>query len=129
LISSPKSTGYEALHITVMGPKGYSWKCKSEVSVWTKLVERLCSALQIKNGNTGRRRLGLVKFTKRSPRKFRNQQVDLSKISNESVLKEIYVLHLKRHQSLYQRGNLIDFAFSIHSEIGIKTRGTRVNGN
>jgi GTP pyrophosphokinase len=27
----------------------------------------------------------------------------------------------------YQRTTSLDFAFSIHSEIGIKTRGTRVN--
>jgi GTP pyrophosphokinase len=42
--------------------------------------------------------------------------------------KEIYVLQ-KEILSPYQRGaTSLDFAFSIHSEIGIKTRGTRVNG-
>jgi GTP pyrophosphokinase len=38
--------------------------------------------------------------------------------------KEIYVLHQKEILNPYQRSNFSDFAFSIHSEIGIKTRGT-----
>jgi GTP pyrophosphokinase len=38
--------------------------------------------------------------------------------------KEIYVLH-QRRLNPYQKGaTSLDFAFSIHSEIGIKTRGT-----
>jgi GTP pyrophosphokinase len=39
--------------------------------------------------------------------------------------KEIYVLHQKEILSPYQKEQPLDFAFSIHSEIGIKTRGTR----
>jgi GTP pyrophosphokinase len=40
--------------------------------------------------------------------------------------KEIYVLPQKETSNLCQSATSLDFAFSI--EIGIKTRGTRVNG-
>lgn len=43
--------------------------------------------------------------------------------------KEIYVFTPKGEiKSLPKGATSLDFAFSIHSEIGIKTRGTRVNG-
>jgi GTP pyrophosphokinase len=37
------------------------------------------------------------------------------------------MFYTKRILNPYQRTTSLDFAFSIHSEIGIKTRGTRVN--
>jgi guanosine-3',5'-bis(diphosphate) 3'-pyrophosphohydrolase len=43
--------------------------------------------------------------------------------------KEIYVFTPKGEiKSLPKGATSLDFAFSIHSEIGVKTRGTRVNG-
>lgn len=43
--------------------------------------------------------------------------------------KEIYVFTPKGEiKSLPKGATALDFAFSVHSEIGIKTRGTRVNG-
>src|SRR5690606_13663182 len=43
--------------------------------------------------------------------------------------KEIYVFTPKGEiRSLPKGATALDFAFSIHSEIGIKTRGARVNG-
>ena len=43
--------------------------------------------------------------------------------------KEIFVFTPKGEiKSLPKGATSLDFAFSIHSEIGVKTRGTRVNG-
>ena len=43
--------------------------------------------------------------------------------------KEIYVFTPKGEiKSLPKGATSLDFAFSIHSEIGVKTRGTKVNG-
>ena len=43
--------------------------------------------------------------------------------------KEIFVFTPKGEiKSLPKGATTLDFAFSIHSEIGIRTRGTRVNG-
>lgn len=40
-ISSPKSTGYEALHITVMGQKGVGLKFRCEANEWMKLLKKV----------------------------------------------------------------------------------------
>ena len=43
--------------------------------------------------------------------------------------KEIYIFTPKGEiKSLPKGATSLDFAFSIHSEIGVKTRGTKVNG-
>jgi GTP pyrophosphokinase len=78
-----------------------------------------------KNGNSEEGGLDNWLNLLKEARKFRNQRGRFCRrFQNEFVLKEIYVLHLK--SKLLPKGQLIDFAFSIHSEIGIKTRN-RVN--
>jgi GTP diphosphokinase / guanosine-3',5'-bis(diphosphate) 3'-diphosphatase len=131
-ITSPKSTGYEALHITVMGPdkkwvevqirsdrmheiaeKGYAahYKYKhgeqKEVGIETWL-NRLQEALESANGNA-------VDF------------VEEFKLNLYS--KEIFVFTPKGDLiSLPKGATPLDFAFHVHTEVGIKTRGARVNG-
>ena len=131
-ITSPKSTGYEALHITVMGPdkkwvevqirsdrmheiaeKGYAahYKYKhgeqKEVGIETWL-NRLQEALESANGNS-------VDF------------VEEFKLNLYS--KEIFVFTPKGDLiSLPKGATPLDFAFHVHTEVGIKTRGARVNG-
>ena len=130
-ITSPKSTGYEALHITVMGPdkkwvevqirsdrmheiaeKGYAahYKYKhgeqKEVGIETWL-NRLQEALESANGNA-------VDF------------VEEFKLNLYS--KEIFVFTPKGDLiSLPKGATPLDFAFHVHTEVGIKTRGARVN--
>ena len=131
-ITSPKSTGYEALHITVMGPdkkwvevqirsdrmheiaeKGYAahYKYKhgeqKEVGIETWL-NRLQEALESANGSA-------VDF------------VEEFKLNLYS--KEIFVFTPKGDLiSLPKGATPLDFAFHVHTEVGIKTRGARVNG-
>jgi (p)ppGpp synthase/HD superfamily hydrolase len=103
-ISSPKSTGYEALHITVMAQRDDGLKSKSGVNVWMKLRRKAMQRITNIKWNSRRRLRQLVKFTKRSPRKFRNQRGRFCRrFQNEFVPKEIYVLHLKETSSLYQK--------------------------
>jgi GTP pyrophosphokinase len=45
-----------------------------------------------------------------------------------NLYSKIYVLHKRDIKSL-PKNNFTGLLFSIHSEIGIKTRGTRVNGS
>ena len=131
-ISSPKSTGYEALHITVMGPKGrwvevqirsermneiaekgyaahYKYKEGSEkddsLDTW---ISRLQEALENPDGNA-------VDFV---------EQFKLNLYS-----KEIFVFTPTGElKSLPKGATPLDFAFSIHTEVGMKTRGAKVNG-
>jgi guanosine-3',5'-bis(diphosphate) 3'-pyrophosphohydrolase len=59
-----------------------------------------------------------------------NMQLILLKILNlVSTLKEIYVFTPNGDlKSLKSGSTALDFAFHVHTDIGIKTRGAKVNG-
>ena len=131
-ITLPKTNGYEALHLTVVGPKnkwveiqirsermneiaekgyaahfGYKHKesNKSEVDLW---LNRLQEVLNHDNEHA-------VDF------------VEDFKLNFYS--KEIYVFTPNGDlKSLKSGSSALDFAFHVHTDIGIKTRGSRVNG-
>ena len=131
-ISQPKSNGYESLHITVMGPqkkwvevqirsermheiaeKGYAahYRYKqgnekdSGIDVW---LNRLQEVLESKDGNA-------IDFVE-------NFKLNL-------YAEEIFVFTPQGElKSLPQGSSALDFAYSIHTEVGSKTRGARING-
>lgn len=131
-ITFPKTNGYEALHLTVVGPQnkwveiqirsermneiaekgyaahfGYKHKesNKSEVDLW---LNRLQEVLNHDNEHA-------VDF------------VEDFKLNFYS--KEIYVFTPNGDlKSLKSGSSALDFAFHVHTDIGIKTRGSRVNG-
>ena len=131
-ITLPKTNGYEALHLTVVGPKnkwveiqirsermneiaekgyaahyGYKHKesKKNEVDLW---LNRLQEVLTHDNEHA-------VDF------------VEDFKLNFYS--KEIYVFTPNGDlKSLRSGSSALDFAFHVHTDIGIKTRGARVNG-
>ena len=131
-ITLPKTNGYEALHLTVVGPKnkwveiqirsermneiaekgyaahyGYKHKesKKNEVDLW---LNRLQEVLTHDNEHA-------VDF------------VEDFKLNFYS--KEIYVFTPNGDlKSLRSGSSALDFAFHVHTDVGIKTRGARVNG-
>lgn len=132
-ISSPKSTGYEALHITVMGPKG-RWV---EIQVRSERMDEIAEkgyAAHHKYKGVGTEEHGLEIWLNQLKEAIENQTsnnaVDfVEEFKLNLYAKEIYVFTPKGDiKSLPKGATSLDFAFSIHSEIGCKTRGTRVNG-
>lgn len=131
-ISSPKSTGYEALHITVMGPKGRWVEVQIRSERMDEIAERGYAAhYKYKQGvteeNSLDRWLNLLKETLESQESNAVDFVEDFKLNLYS--KEIYIFTPKGEiKSLPKGATALDFAFSIHTDIGIKTRGTKVNG-
>jgi guanosine-3',5'-bis(diphosphate) 3'-pyrophosphohydrolase len=131
-ISSPKSTGYEALHITVMGPKGRWVEVQVRSERMDEIAEKGYAAhYKYKNGATEESGLdtwlNLLREALENPETNAVDFVEDFKMNLYS--KEIFVFTPKGEiKSLPKGATSLDFAFSIHSEIGIKTRGTRVNG-
>ncbi|WP_264619596.1 RelA/SpoT family protein [Flavobacterium sp. 7A] len=131
-ISSPKSTGYEALHITVMGPKG-RWV---EVQVRSERMDEIAEkgyAAHYKYKNGGDEEHGLdvwLNLLREAIENAESNAVDFVEDFKMNLYsKEIYIFTPKGDiKSLPKGATSLDFAFSIHSEIGITTRGTRVNG-
>lgn len=131
-ISSPKSTGYEALHITVMGPKG-RWV---EIQVRSERMDEIAEkgyAAHYKYKNGANEESGLDTWLNLLREALENSEANAVDFVEDFKMnlysKEIFVFTPKGEiKSLPKGATTLDFAFGIHSEIGIKTRGTRLNG-
>lgn len=131
-ISSPKSTGYEALHITVMGPKG-RWV---EVQIRSQRMNEIAEkgfAAHYKYKNKEKEDGGLDAWLNKLQDTLENQQINAVDFVEEFKLnlyaKEIFVFSPKGDlYSLPKGSTALDFAFHVHTEVGLHTRGARVNG-
>ncbi|MDR0195044.1 MAG: RelA/SpoT family protein [Myroides sp.] len=131
-ISAPKSTGYEALHITVMGPKGRWIEIQIRSERMDEIAEKGYAAhYKYKQGITEEN--SLDKWLNQLKEALENAETDAVDFVEDFKLslyaKEIYIFTPKGEiKSLPKGATALDFAFSIHSEVGLRTRGTRVNG-
>lgn len=131
-ISSPKSTGYEALHITVMGPKG-RWV---EVQIRSERMNEIAEkgyAAHYKYKNKDDKEDSLDVWINRLQEALENPETNAVDFVEQFKLnlysKEIFVFTPKGDlKSLPKGATPLDFAFSIHTEVGMKTRGAKVNG-
>ncbi|MHC5202213.1 RelA/SpoT family protein [Myroides sp. LJL119] len=131
-ISAPKSTGYEALHITVMGPKGRWVEIQIRSQRMDEIAEKGYAAhYKYKQGVTEENTLDIwLNQLKEALENAETDAVDFVEDFKLSLYsKEIYVFTPKGQiKSLPKGATALDFAFAIHSEVGLHTRGTRVNG-
>lgn len=131
-ISSPKSTGYEALHITVIGPKG-RWV---EVQIRSERMNEIAEkgyAAHYKYKQTEDTEDNLDLWINKLQEALENNEANAVDFVEQFKLnlysKEIFVFTPKGDlKSLPKGATPLDFAFSIHTEIGMKTRGAKVNG-
>ncbi len=131
-ISSPKSNGYESLHITVMGPNNKWIEVQIRSERMHEIAEKGYAAhYRYKQGDE--KDSGIEGWLNRL------QEVLESKDSSAIDFVENFKLNLYAEEifvftpqgelkSLPQGSSALDFAYSIHTEIGSKTRGARVNG-
>ncbi len=131
-ISSPKTTGYEALHITVMGPKGRWVEVQVRSERMDEIAEKGYAAhYKYKQGDSEENGLDVwLNLLKEALESSETNAVDFVEDFKMNLYsKEIFVFTPKGEiKSLPKGATSLDFAFGIHSEIGIRTRGTRVNG-
>jgi GTP pyrophosphokinase len=132
-ISSPKSTGYEALHITVMGPKGRWVEVQIRSERMNEIAEKGYAAhYKYKEGKT-KKDDTLDDWIDKLQEALENPDTNAVDFVEEFKLnlysKEIFVFTPKGDlKSLPKGATPLDFAFSIHTEVGMRTRGAKVNG-
>ena len=130
-ISAPKSTGYEALHITVMGPSNKWVEIQIRSERMNEIAEKGYAAhYKYKQGN--QKDIGIENWLNRLREVLENNTGNAVDFVQDFKLNlyadEIFVFTPKGElKSLPQGSTALDFAFFIHSEIGKKTRGIRVN--
>jgi len=131
-ISSPKSTGYEALHITVMGPKG-RWV---EVQIRSERMHEIAEkgyAAHYKYKHGDQKEQGIEIWLNKLQEALENSTANAVDFVEEFKLnlyaKEIFVFTPNGElKSLPKGATPLDFAFNIHTEVGMRTRGAKVNG-
>jgi len=131
-ISSPKSTGYEALHITVMGPKG-RWV---EVQIRSQRMHEIAEkgyAAHFKYKHGAQQEQGIEVWLNKLQEALESSNTDAVDFVEEFKLnlysKEIFVFTPQGElKSLPKGATPLDFAFNVHTEVGLKTRGAKVNG-
>ena len=131
-ISQPKSTGYESLHITVMGPKGRWVEVQIRSERMDEIAEKGYAAhFRYKHGRD--KESGLESWLNKLKETLENPDINAVDFVEQFKLnlysKEIYIFTPNGDiKSLPKGSTPIDFAFAIHTEIGMKCRGARVNG-
>ena len=132
-ISSPKSTGYEALHITVMGPEGKWVEVQIRSERMNEIAEKGYAAHYKYKQNDSNNDETLDDWIGKLQEVMDNPEANAVDFVEEFKLnlyaKEIFVFTPNGDlKSLPKEATPLDFAFSIHTEIGLKTRGAKVNG-
>lgn len=131
-ISSPKSTGYEALHITVMGPKGRWVEVQIRSDRMHEIAEKGYAAhFKYKHGD--QKEQGIEVWLNRLQEALESSNGNAVDFVEEFKLnlysKEIFVFTPTGDlKSLPKGATPLDFAFNIHTEVGMHTRGAKVNG-
>ena len=131
-ISSPKSTGYEALHITVMGPKGRWVEVQIRSERMNEIAEKGYAAHYKYKQGANKEERGFEEWVTRLQEALESSDVNAVDFVEQFKLnlysKEIFVFTPQGDLKSLPKGSTpLDFAFSIHTEIGLHTRGARVN--
>lgn len=130
-VSTPKANGYEALHLTVMGPGG-TWV---EVQVRSRRMDDIAErgfAAHWKYKEQATYESEIDKWIHRIKETLSNPQSDAMEFLDEFKLNlfasEIYVFTPKGETKTLPAGaTALDFAYEIHSGIGNKAIGAKVN--
>jgi len=131
-ISQPKSTGYESLHITVMGPKG-KWV---EVQIRSERMNEIAEkgyAAHYKYKNQNERESGLDDWLNKIKETLENPDANAIDFVEDFKLnlyaKEIFVFTPDGDlKALPKNATALDFAFAIHTQVGMHCRGAKING-
>ncbi|PWT95126.1 MAG: RelA/SpoT family protein [Bacteroidetes bacterium] len=130
-LSNPKSNGYEALHTTVMGPQGKWVEVQIRTKRMNEIAEKgLAAHWKYKEGTNDESRFD--KWFSQIREALSNQDMSsidfLQDFKTSFLAEEIYVYTPKGDVKMLPIGaTALDFAFSVHSAIGSKCIGAKVN--
>lgn len=130
-VSNPKSNGYEALHTTVMGPRGKWVEVQIRSKRMNEIAEKgLAAHWKYKEGAQSENRFD--KWFQQIREALYHEDADsvnfLQDFKTSFLTEEIYVYTPRGDVKMLPQGaTALDFAFSIHTMVGSKTIGAKVN--
>ncbi len=131
-ITSPRSNGYEALHVTVVGPSSKWVEVQIRSERMHEIAEKGYAAhFMYKQGKQDEN--GLEEWLNRLQEVLENSETSALDFVEDFKLNlystEIFVFTPTGElKSLPKGSSALDFAFTVHTGLGLKTRGIKVNG-
>lgn len=130
-LSIPKSNGYESLHVTVMGPEGRWVEVQIRTRRMDEIAERGLAAHWRYKGIKGE--TGLDEWLTSVREALENADNDSMKVMDQFKMDlyedEVFVFTPRGDLFKLPKGaTVLDFAFHIHTKLGSKCIGAKVNG-
>lgn len=136
-INKPKPNGYESLHTTVVGPEGRFVEVQIRTQRMDEIAERGFAAhwkykgvrtMQSGVPDSFEQWLNQVKEILENPTLNESKVELLAEFRSSLHTEEIYVFTPKGDmRTLPQGATVLDFAFSIHSDVGLTCRAAHIN--
>lgn len=131
-ITIPKSNGYEALHTTVMGPRGRWIEVQIRTERMDRVAERGVAAHWMYKDSGQQHERGFVKWLGRVRELLENPALNAIEVVREFktdlVTDEVFVFTPKGDLiKLPQTSTVLDFAYEIHTGVGDGCIGAKVN--
>ncbi len=136
-IATPKENGYRSLHTAVLGPEGKVLEVQIRTQDMHDEAELgVCAHWRYKEGSTGKTDSYDEKISwLRQVLEWQEELGDnalssaLSEFNNEVAEERVYVFTPEGHVVDLARGATpLDFAYHVHTEVGHRCRGAKVNG-
>lgn len=131
-LSIPKSNGYESLHTTVLGPQGKWVEVQIRTERMDEIAEKgLAAHWKYKGVKSDS---NMEEWLKGIREILENPDLNAVDVMDEFKLnlydKEVFVFTPNGDLHKLPKGaTVLDFAFSIHTGLGVKCVGARLNGN
>jgi GTP pyrophosphokinase len=140
-IAMPKQNGYQSLHTTLIGPRAHRIEVQIRTSDMHEVAERGIAAHWVyketpgENKTDGKRKrtksveLNWIKDLVESEKAFKDPHEFLSSVKGDLFTEEVFVFSPKGDLvALPRDATPIDFAYHIHTDVGSKCVGARING-
>lgn len=131
-VTTPKANGYEALHVTVMGPEGKWVEVQIRSERMDEIAERGFAAHWKYKESGASNENELDKWIERIKETLQNPESDVLEFLDDFKLNlfssEIIVFTPKGEmKTLPKKSTVLDFAYEIHTDLGNKCIGAKIN--
>jgi len=136
-IATPKENGYRSLHTAVLGPEGKVLEVQIRTQNMHDEAELgVCAHWRYKEGTTGKSdsydgKIAWLRQVLEWQEELGDTAVSsvLSQLNEDIVDERVYVFTPEGHVvDLAQGATPLDFAYHVHTEVGHRCRGAKVNG-
>lgn len=133
-IAMPKANMYQSLHTTVMGPGGQRMEVQIRTEEMHRIAEEgIAAHWKYKEGRGGARsdesRFGWLRQLMEWQKELKDSREFMSTVKIDLFPEEVYVFTPDGDvKELPRDSTPVDFAYSVHSDLGHKCTGARING-